>query len=325
MTNELATNELTRDSVLAVRLTEYAHAARGAFAPATVAAIAADTQAFADWCRDNGRAALPATPATVAEYVDARYAAGSAPASIRRYVASVGFMHRAAGVADPTKAEVAKLALKRMGRAAGTDRRSRQKQAPALNRPLVDRMLSAAGSGLRDKRNRALVAVGYDMFARRGEIAGLVVADLEFRDDGSGTALIARSKTDQEGKGAFAYLAPDTVRAVRDWLDAAGITEGPVFRPVRRGGQRAGAGPMRPVDVAEVLKELATAAGLDRVPTGHSLRVGAAQDATAGGMSTTQIQIAGRWQTATMPARYAAALEVRRGASALLAILQLRA
>src|SRR3546814_4610468 len=40
------------------------------------------------------------------------------------------------------------------------------------------------------------------------------------------------SKGDQEGEGATAYLSQRTVRAIADWLAAAGIEAGPVFRRV---------------------------------------------------------------------------------------------
>jgi len=43
---------------------------------------------------------------------------------------------------------------------------------------------------------------------------------------------IARSKGDQEGEGATAYLSPRTVRAIAAWLEAAGIAANPVFRRV---------------------------------------------------------------------------------------------
>jgi hypothetical protein len=50
---------------------------------------------------------------------------------------------------------------------------------------------------------------------------------------------LGRGKTDQEGRGAvIAIIRGDVVcpvAALRDWLDAAAIPEGPLFRPVRRG------------------------------------------------------------------------------------------
>jgi hypothetical protein len=53
------------------------------------------------------------------------------------------------------------------------------------------------------------------------------VEDLQPGDDGGATVAIRRSKTDQLGEGATAYLGPEAYDALRAWLDAAGITSGP--------------------------------------------------------------------------------------------------
>ena len=80
---------------------------------------------------------------------------------------------------------------------------------------------------------------------------------LEAGSHGDGTLVLRRSKTDQEGQGSVRYLAPDTMRAVGAWLDAAGHREGALFRSVGKGG-RVG-GPLDPGDVARVFKAMAKA------------------------------------------------------------------
>jgi hypothetical protein len=64
------------------------------------------------------------------------------------------------------------------------------------------------GSKLGDLRNVALVLVMRDLLTRRSEVAALDVADIADDRDGSGTAMIRRSKTDQTGEGAELYLSP---------------------------------------------------------------------------------------------------------------------
>lgn len=70
---------------------------------------------------------------------------------------------------------------------------------------------------------------------RRSELVGLNVEDVEFTTDGL-IITLQRSKTDQEGQGRKIGIpfggSPLTcpVRALRAWLDAAQLTEGPVFR-----------------------------------------------------------------------------------------------
>jgi integrase len=104
-----------------------------------------------------------------------------------------------------------------------------------------------------------------------------MVADL-IEVEGGLRVTIRHSKTNQESAGqeiaipAGGKLRP--VEAVRAWLDAAGITEGPVFRPIAKGG-RLLAGALTPQSVALVIKAHARRAGLDPADyAGHSLRAG---------------------------------------------------
>ena len=142
------------DAAITASLRQHAEAARGAYAGNTERALRADVAIFTGWCAGEGRQALPASPDTVAVFIDAM-ATGKATATVRRYVSSVATFHRAAAVANPCEAQTAKLALKRMHRERGLA----QVQAAPLNDVLVARMLAAAGGTLRDLRNKALLAV----------------------------------------------------------------------------------------------------------------------------------------------------------------------
>lgn len=75
-------------------LRQHAAAARGAYAGNTERALKADVAIFTGWCAGEGRQALPASPETVAAFIDAM-AAGKAPATVRRYVSSISTFHRA--------------------------------------------------------------------------------------------------------------------------------------------------------------------------------------------------------------------------------------
>ena len=134
--------------------------------------------------------------------------------------------------------------------------------------------------------------------------------------DGASTALIRRSKTDQTGVGEVRWLSPQTVAQLRRWLKAARIDAGPVFRPVNKAGV-VGAKALEGGEVPRILKRLARQAGLDPATiSGHSARVGMAQDLVAGGADLVAVMQAGRWRSPTMPARYAERLLAKRGAVA---------
>ncbi len=226
--------------LLIERLEQHAQAARGAFADNTLRAMASDSRIFAAWCQDQGRAVLPATPETVAAFIDAQ-AETKARATVERYRSSIAALHRAAGLQNPCTNEIVRLAVKRMNRAKGR----RQKQAEPLNRGSIERMLDVKTperlhrrvteakreTPLIALRNAALIAVAYDTLLRRSELVSLYIGDLHKGADGSGTVLVRRSKADQEGEGAIKYLAPDTMAYLEAWLATAALSDGPLFRP----------------------------------------------------------------------------------------------
>ena len=245
---------------IARRLEAHARAARGALANQTRRALASDSRIWSAWCAERNISALPAEPTAVVAFVDGQGEIKS-PATVRRYVATIAHMHRAAELADPTKAEIVRLALKRLVRSKG----SRQRQAAPLGELAAERILATQPKTLAGLRNVALMLVMRDLLARRSEAAVLKVEDITFAEDGSATALIARSKTDQEGAGAVRWLSPRTAAALRSWLDCAGLTTGPVFTAIRKNGV-AKPSPLEAGEIARLLKDMATRAGIDSTP-----------------------------------------------------------
>jgi integrase len=108
-------------------------------------------------------------------------------------------------------------------------------------------------------------------------LVALTVADLAEVVDGL-RVTIRHSKTDQEGQGQEIAIPRGSrlrpVEAVQAWLQAAGITEGPIFRAITRGG-RVGAAGLGDDSVADLVKAYAKRVGLDAGTfSGHSLRAG---------------------------------------------------
>ena len=301
------------------QLDAFLRASRSAFSGNTERAVRSDLAIFAAWCAERGEEALPANAATVAAFIDAM-AEERAPATVRRYVASIAVLHRALGCARTLKSQAVRLALKRMHRRKGR----RQDQATGLTWPLRRRLLEAAGGRLPDDRNRALLAVAYDAMLRRTELVSLQVSDLLEETGGGATLLVRRSKTDGEGKGEVVWLARDTVALLHAWLDRARISEGRLFRSVAKNG-RVGER-LHPGQVPRILKAMALDAGLPEAVaeglSGHSARVGAAQDMIAAGIELPSILQAGRWKSTAMVNRYGERLLARRSGAAQLARLQ---
>jgi site-specific recombinase XerD len=188
--------------------------------------------------------------------------------------------------------------------------------AAPISELAVAALRATSGRRLHDLRDMALLLTMRDLLARRSEAVALHVEDIEFASDGTATALIQRSKTDQLGEGAVLFLGASTVAALRAWLDGAGIAEGAVFRAVNKAGRVAGDA-LHPAKLSPILKRLAERAGLDATGvSGHSCRIGMAQDLMAAGNDTMAIQQAERWKTPLMPARYVERIAASRGAVA---------
>ena len=133
-----------------------------------------------------------------------------------------------------------------------------------------------------------------------------------------------RGKTDPEGRAAPVYIARDSAAALAEWLRRGGVAGGRLFRSLRKDG--AVGERLHPSQVPRIFKAMARAAGLDddvvEALSGHSARVGAAQDMIAAGIELPAILQAGRWTTTAMVSRYGERLLARRGGAARLARLQ---
>jgi integrase len=304
-------------------MSDWSAMAQGAFAKNTLRAWKADWEVFTESCRLFRLEALPAIPKTVRDFVFECLSNNKKPATIRRYVSTIGRAHRASGVLDPTASEEVKLALKEMGR----NSTARQKQARGLTWAEIELFLSVEPRNLRDIRDRALVAVAYDTMCRREELVSLKIEDIAEGGEGSGSVLIRRSKTDTTGEGATAYLSPLTMGLLKQWVAQAGIKEGEMFVRVRGA---TGVGEVLTAQiVTAVFRKVGQWIGLERKEweslSGHSVRVGAAQDLLALNIDMASVMQAGRWKDTRMPMRYGEKVLASRGAMARAAKSQGRA
>jgi integrase len=206
------------------------------------------------------------------------------PSTIGRRVAAIRYAHKLAGLPLPTDDERVRATMRGIRRSLGA---ARAKKTPAT----VERILAMApiaSERLADIRDRALLLFGFASAMRRSELAAVDVEDIEETPDGL-RVTIPGSKTDQEGHGHVIAiprgLIACPVTALKAWLEAAGIVQGPVFRPVAKGG-RIQATRLTDRSVADIVKAHAQRAGLDpKLFAGHSLRSGFLTSAAARGAS----------------------------------------
>src|ERR1700733_12163362 len=295
-------------------LLEWQAMAEGAYSPNTLRAQKADGAIFQAFCEARGERYLPADPKTIRAFIEDRTATGKKPATIKRYVATISRVHLAAGLLNPCSSEAVRLGLKKMGR----ETSARQDQAHPLGWNEIKEFIGSAGEGLRADRERAMLCVAYETLARRGELVALEFEDIDFHPDGTGQALIRRGKTDAEGQGRVAYLSRETVRWLRAWLEHAGISEGPLFR--RLIGQNQIGGTLNPGSIAPIFKRVAQWIGMPARYvagiSGHSTRVGAAQDLAELDIDLAAITQAGGWKSPRMPLQYAEKISAARSGMA---------
>lgn len=254
-------------------------------AGSTRKAYKSDLKIFADWCAVNNAQSLPATPETVGEFLENQADAGIAPATLSRRLAAIKDAHEAAGHETPTNSKLVTNTLKGIKREKGA---AQNKKAPVTADRLAAMLAHISADTIIGKRDRAILVLGFVGAFRRSELAALTVNDLQETEKGL-QVIIRKSKTDQEGKGqTIAIPNGDKLQAVnrlRDWLDAAGITEGAIFRPITKGGSVRNVA-ITDKSISETVKKYAKAAGFDAADfAGHSLRSGFLTSAAESGAS----------------------------------------
>ena len=256
----------------------------------------------------------PLTDASMADYLARLHVRGLAPASSALVVQAVRFWEKLEGhpssVGPLTTRTLA--GIRREGRDRGRG------QVTGLTRETVKRMAhnAAKTDTLAGLRNAALLRVMSDALLRIGEAVAIDCEHITTEDDGSGRLAIHRSKTDQEGKGVSLYLTARTVEAIRQLQVRAGYTTGPLFRRMLKGDHMSN--DRLTVDGARLaIKASAKQIGIEGV-SGHSLRIGTAQELVQRGASLVELQNAGRWTDSQMPAHYTRKQAAGKGAVARL-------
>lgn len=282
---------------------------------ATRRALRNDLQHF----RNNG-GVLPATPEIVASYIAWMAEHGYAVATVSRHIASISKAHRSLGERNPCRSELVKQSLRGMKRMKGTA----QCEAKPLLKEDLFAILETTGNRMRDKRDRALLLLGFAGGFRRSELVGLNVEDVAFDRKGM-IVTIRRSKTDQEGKGRrlgipFGRGRWCPAKAVEEWLEAAKITAGPIFRPVNR-HSLVGSSRLTGEAVSIVVKERVAKIGQTAdLFSGHSLRAGFATSAAMAGASSHSIRRQTGHTSDAMLSRYIRQAEMFEGNAASLVL-----
>jgi len=274
----------------------------GAYAPNTLKSYYADARAFVDWCGERNIEPFPIASETLRSYIECLQV-NAAYSTIRRRIASLRRLNKMLGFEDGTQTEEIYLAIRRLKRSKCLE----QNQAVGINHDILVKMIAVQPDTLAGTRNRALLSLGYDFLARRSELVAIRSGDLQFTPDGALKGMIRRSKTDQYGRGRLVFGSERSAKLIREWLRLKPQKIQPVFCAINHGKFEDRAICDRNVnDIIKrsVVKVKRCERPSDLEVSGHSLRVGAAQDLLIKGYDLAAIMRAGGWSDPSTVSRY---------------------
>ena len=271
---------------------------------------------FENWCDENGHRSLPASPLTVVGYLMHRFEDGLAPTTLKTARNAIASKHSLAGLPNPTASENVKTCLKLLRRKASKAGRGVAKQAPGIrlehiktlegNVPLDEEIWGGTRWTDSDERRHrmdcAVISVMHCALLRSAEAAALTWGNIVFLANGRGRLTIQKSKTSDQPMTRL--LTTRAVRHLRNILPADPSPEDRVFRVTT--------GRAIHNRIGRAMKHIRPGA------TGHSPRVGGAQDLTIRGASLQQVKEAGGWKNLAMPAQYASKVDAEVGGVLLL-------
>lgn len=237
---------------------------------------------------------LPATADSVARYL-AEYADSLAVSTLRQRLAALAKWHTEQGFPDPTKAPIVRKAM----RGIRVLHASQEKQAKPLRLAELEQvagwleskasnaaMTNNRAEQLRCARDKSLLLLGFWRGFRGDELSRLRIEHVTVIPGEGISCFLPQTKGDRENVGttlkapALSRLCP--VEAYLDWIHAAQLKSGPVYRAIDRWGHvRESA--LNIDSIAPLLRAIFARAGLDAPQeySGHSLRRGFANWADA--------------------------------------------
>ncbi len=282
------------------------------------------------WSQENRRSFLPMTPDDMQDYLFHLQSIGRSTSTISVHAALISMLHRNAGLVPPTVATDVVRARKKINRIAVMSG-ERTGQAAPFCRPDLDRLdaLWQHSSRLQHLRDLAFVHVAYGTLLRMSELSRLRVRDVTRAADGRVILDVGWTKTILHSGGIVKALSARSSERLIEWIRAAGLADEPeavLFCPVHRSNKVSGVptAPMSAPSLEDIWYRARVQTGqTSRAETnkgryaswsGHSARVGAAQDMARKGVSIAQIMQEGTWTQTQTVMRYIRMVEAHKGA-----------
>lgn len=287
---------LITDPTLEVLLQNAQEYEESELAESTKTAYITDCKVFAEWCLKHHFSALPASWETFRLFITEQADLGMRPNTLNRRRAAIKYLHELADRESPTVGAKADRLFKGIRRRIG----AHVEQHEAITSTRLQTILKHIPDGLAGDRDRALLILGFAAALRRSELVALEVKDFKYNEWGM-FVHVMRSKGDQEAVGVDIPVPNGkqfkVVEVLKNWLEKAAITEGAVFRRMRRGNTLQDVA-LTNQSVRLIVKKYANLAGFNVDEfSAHSLRSGFITSAAAAGATIFKIMDVSRHKT----------------------------
>ena len=302
---------------------------REAFSPNTWRQLLSVMRVCQQWALAHGRRFLPMSPDDLRDYLSWLQAGGRASSTISTHASLISMLHRNAGLTPPNTAPAVFRALKKINRVAVVAGERAGQAVPFCLSDLI--ALDACWNNspqLKETRNLAFLHVAYSTLLRVSELARLRVRDVTQAEDGRIVLDVAWTKTVVQTGGLIKALSTLSTQRLMEWINASGLAGEPdafLFCPVHR-ANKVSLSTERPLTTPALEAIFAQAwcqAGHGQAKanknryrgwSGHSARVGAAQDMAKQGYAVAQIMQEGTWKKPETLMRYIRNVEAHQGA-----------
>jgi site-specific recombinase XerD len=273
-------------------------------------AMYSDLIKYLEYCVKIDVEVLPYQPHGIDAYLSHLVAQGRKRTTIDRHMASLVKWATLLELDDPRGAFKIKTRLldikKKVSR--------RTRQAEGLRVSHLEKAIAEFNPALpRDCQDITLLFVGFETLCRQSELVSFDWADFELQEDGTGLLHLAKSKTDQDGEGTYLYLSVNTTNLLLGWKSVSNPTDkaGAIFRGIYSDasmGER-----LSSRGVQRCFKRIATRLGLQPdVFSGHSTRVGSAQEMIERNIDSSKVMLSGRWKSMAMLVKYAKKINAKK-------------
>lgn len=319
---------VSRHADIAERLRQFVQD-KEAFSPNTWRQLISVMRICHQWSEVHQRTFLPMSAEDLRDYLAFLAESGRASSTVTSHAALISMLHRNAGLNAPNASPLVFRTMKKINRVAVMNGERAGQAIPfrLSDLQMLDKQWSGSANP-QELRDLAFLHVAYSTLLRISELARLRVRDVMRADDGRIILDVGWTKTVVQTGGLIKALSSRSTRRLEEWIETSGLAGHPdafLFSAVHRSGRvQTAEKPMSTRALEDIFsrawriagKTSAVKANKNRYTgwSGHSARVGAAQDMADKGYPIARIMQEGTWKKPETLMRYIRHVDAHKGA-----------